>query len=693
MYFSQRERNFLKVLIDYPEGVTVQKLQDIFNISKRTVYREISSIEKSLKFLDIQIEKPRGEGYQLIGEKLNFEKLTDYLSKEKLEIFEDNVDRQSAITATLLLMNEECKIESLCNDFLVSSTTIKTDLKSIDKSLKDFGLELKRNKGRGIKIIGLERGKRQLLGNLIFNGINEYDFFVFLKNKERITEKDYYIKSDNFFFSLIDNEYLLLANQLLFSINKAYSKKITDNQLQYILIVLCISLQRIKSNQFIDSNFKEKNEKPDTMQISSQLLMKVAKNWHLPIPSQEVRFLASQFEGINYKQNQTIFVDNFDVELSYKVKELIKLVSSETNINFQKDETLFNDLLAHMSSALKRVFLSMQDSDRPLLKKILDKYQMLTEVIEKKLIVVFPEHRFSNDELGYVIIHFATSYERNPNLSSLSVLVICSSGIGTSRILESRIKKYLPEFENIFISKISELSDVEYRTYDLILSTIFLPKFNLDYKVISPLLLDEEIQEIKTIIENVGKSDKTVVNPVENYKESLTFTELFDEVTVAKDLLDSFVLRKIMVSTTLEDTLKSILSTINSNYLDDINTVLKSVMERYKIAPIGIPNSNIALFHSANEDVNTPFFSIYDLNYTFEIKGMDGGNIQMKRILLLLAPLPMKKSEEKILGKISSSVIENDLNLEIYKYGDEKMVYELLSSLFVKEIKENKWEV
>lgn len=684
MYFSPREQNFLKVMIDYPEGVTVQKFQDLFNLSKRTVYREISSIEKSLKFLDIQVEKPRGEGYQLIGQQSNIDRLSEYLMAEQLEVFEDNVDRQSAITATLLLMDEEYKIDSLAVDFQVSSTTIKTDLKSIEKSLTDFGLELQRNKGRGIKISGLEKGRRQLLGNLIFNGINEYDFFNVLNSKE----DNHFRMNDNFFFNLIDNEYLFLANHLLFSIDNVYSKKITDNQLQYILIVLCISLQRIKSHQLIDSEFKEKSVKPDTMQISSQILMRVAKLWDISIPPQEVRFLASQFEGINYKKNQTIFIDNFDVELSYKVKELIRLVSKDTNINFQTDERLFNDLLTHMSSALQRIFSSMQDSDRPLLKKIRDKYQKLTVVIEKQLMTVFPEHLFSNDELGYVIIHFATSYERNPNRSSLSVLVICSSGIGTSRILESRIKKYLPEFENIYISKLSEMANIEYKTYDLILSTIFLPGFTLDYKVISPLLLDEEIQEIKAIIGNIETSDTTVATPKTFNEEPISFKEMYEEVCVANKLLQSFVLRKIPVSNTIEDTIKNILLTIGDNYLVDVDEVLNYVIERYKVAPIGIPDSNIALFHSANSNIKQPFFAIYELNTPFEIEGMNRKKIQMNRVLLLLAPDPMAKSEEKLLGKISSSVIESDLNLEIYKYGNEKMIHELLSSLFVKEIKE-----
>ncbi|MFQ7236079.1 MAG: HTH domain-containing protein, partial [Enterococcus hulanensis] len=43
MYFSIREKKILSLLLDYPNGITPEELQDILQVSKRTVSREISS--------------------------------------------------------------------------------------------------------------------------------------------------------------------------------------------------------------------------------------------------------------------------------------------------------------------------------------------------------------------------------------------------------------------------------------------------------------------------------------------------------------------------------------------------------------------------------------------------------------------------------------------------------------------------
>lgn len=65
---------------------------------------------------------------------------------------------------------------------------------------------------------------------------------------------------------------------------------------------------------------------------------------------------------------------------------------------------------------------------------------------------------------------------------------------------------------------------------------------------------------------------------------------------------------------------------------------------------------------------------------------MDGGSIQLRRILLMVAPDQMNKHQQQLLGLISSSIIESDVNTNIYESGTLNDIKQLISSLFVKEI-------
>lgn len=685
MYFSVREKKILALLLAYPAGVQLDQLQHELNVSKRTIYREISSIEKTIKPLDVQIIKPRGEGYRIVGESINLDKLRDQLEENKEELFTDNVQRQSAIVTNLLMLDEEETIEGLSIDFQVSPSTIVSDLQAIEQSLEDYRLQLLRLKGRGIKIAGREKEKRQILGNLIFNGVNEYEFFQYI---DQLNPETIEVENDNFFLKQLTPQGLYLARDILYHIPQYSLKEVTDNQLQRILILLALSIDRIRQGKFVEEE-QDSSPKPESMQIASQIMIKVATYCGYPIPAQEVRFFAYQLEGINYKKPQNIFIDHFDVELSYQIKELIRLVSEDSGLEFRKDEQLFNDLLTHMSAALKRSMTVLPNMVNPLLQKIQEKYSTLTQAVTNQLAVIFPDHQFTHDELGYVVIHFATSLERNPSSKGLFVLVLCSSGIGTARILESRIKKYMPEIQQIQVAKISEMNRLNFKQYDLILATVFLPEFTLPYKVISPLLLDEEIQELRTYIHDLRPETERMVIEETISEPGEDFNNLYETMRTANHLLNQFEVRPFAAEETIELTLEKMIGELEGSVVTNAEYVTQKVIDRYIVAPIGVPNTNFALFHSANKHVMEPYFAIYDLDKAFSILGMDKKSIKLTRVLLLLAPDPLMEAQKGLLGKISSSIIESDLNTEIYKFGNHELVYQLLSSLFIKEIKEN----
>nr|WP_260457876.1 PTS sugar transporter subunit IIA [Enterococcus avium] len=158
---------------------------------------------------------------------------------------------------------------------------------------------------------------------------------------------------------------------------------------------------------------------------------------------------------------------------------------------------------------------------------------------------------------------------------------------------------------------------------------------------------------------------------------------------IANSLLQNFDVKQINTKETIELTLEEIIDQMQGTIVSDAKIVTNKVIQRYLVAPIGVPKTNFALFHCADAHVKEPLFTIYDLDRKFLIQGMDKKSIDLTRVLLLLAPDPMPESQQSLLGKISSSVIESDLNTEIYKFGNKEIIYQLLSSLFVKEIREN----
>jgi mannitol operon transcriptional antiterminator len=683
LYFSNREKQILKLLVEYTEGITPQELLDILQISKRTLYREISSIEKSLKPMEVQVVKPRGKGYRLVGE---VEKLTEIkqVIQEDEKAPLDTIHRQSALVSSLLLADEEQTIEGLAIDFEVSPSTIHADLQVVEESLTEYSLALERRKARGIIIVGGEYERRQILGNTIYSGVSEYEFFHYLSLLTSTTTEQV---TSNFFLNLITSQAFYIAKTVILDKRNKLFLEVTDNQVQQVVTILALSIDRVKSNHLLISPIDDSQISSDIYALAEQIMENIEEH-DLVMPIEETIFFARQLEGVNYKKPQNIFLESFDVELSYQIREVIRFVSEMTHIDFRADDTLYYDLLTHLSAAFKRMDNLVQLANNPLLDKVMVQYDDLTRAIQLALAKQFPKEHFSNDELAYIVIHFAASLERNPTKKAISTLVLCSSGIGTAKILESRLRKYIPEIDHIQVIKISQMSHVNYKEFDLILSTIFLPDFTLPYKLISPLLLDDEIQKIKQEIHEKRFESKSAEPTIVSKESEGSFDHVYEIMKVGNDLLTQFDVKAIQTDKTLAATIQQIIDDLEGVIVEDAHKVSELVLSRHQTAPIGIPGTNLALFHSANAYVKGPYFSIFDLTSPIPVLGMDRKPMALTRVLLMLAPEPMTPAEEKLLGLISASIIESDLNMEIYQHETKEVIYELISSLFVNEIRE-----
>ncbi|HLQ40512.1 MAG TPA: BglG family transcription antiterminator [Tetragenococcus sp.] len=686
MYFSDREKKLLKLLLENQKGVLAETLQRELQISKRTLYREISSIEKTIDPLKARIVKVRNAGYQLIGQTDALAEISDQVQNQATVVF-DNVHRQSALVCQLLLSDEEVTIESLALDFTVSPATIYADLDQVEKSLTEYQLHLERKKARGVIVKGAENKRRQILSNIIYSDVNEYDFFSFLTNLQNLNQL---VKSSDFFLQLIDPLWFYYAKNAVLNKTSTFFVEVTDNQLQQVITSLALSLQRMAQKHYLAEKSIERPSDEGIENLAIQILTDIQQETHLGINYDEIWFFAKQLEGVNYKKPQNVLLDNFDTALSYQIRELIRQVSKQIGIDFRLDDTLFYDLLNHLSAAFKRMDNQTALSGNPLLEKILVEYQKLTTVIRKNLTDIFPDESFIEDELAYIVIHFAAALERNPVPKEIAVLVLCSSGIGTAKILESRIQKYIPEIDHVEIAKISQMSHLDFKEYDLILSTIFLPEFSLPYKMISPLLLDDEVFEIKQQLKDksfVSKSEVTVTASPPA-KKPLSFEKAYEQMKVANELLTQFSIQEVMTCQTLEQTMQVILDQLEGLIITDAKAVNELVIKRHKLAPIGIPNTHFALFHSANAFVKKAYFGIFNLSRSVPILGMDQKPMELTRMLLMLAPQEMTEGEERLLGQISASIIENDVNMKIYQHGNREEIYQVISTLFMNEIKE-----
>jgi Phosphotransferase system mannitol/fructose-specific IIA domain (Ntr-type) len=169
--------------------------------------------------------------------------------------------------------------------------------------------------------------------------------------------------------------------------------------------------------------------------------------------------------------------------------------------------------------------------------------------------------------------------------------------------------------------------------------------------------------------------------------------KLYQELRIARQLLTRIEVKKIdNRDYNLQQTLLLLSRRLRPDFVLDADKVATALYQRMQKAPVGLPNTTMGLVHTTNEAVNKPIFAIYELTHPIVIKGMDHKAMNLDRCLFMLASKDMSGFTIDLMGSISSSIIDNEKNLEIYQNGNTDDLKQLISKLFLKVIKQKDWK-
>ncbi|ALZ86963.1 hypothetical protein APT62_00130 [Aerococcus urinaeequi] len=685
MYLSQREAIILDQLLYSHTEIPISSFQSLLQVSRRTVYREITNLEASLKTLNIEIVNERNKGYKLVGHAETLNMLREENTARNQYIFSKD-ERQDGIITTLLVNEEPVTAEVLSQQFAVSLNTIYQDIDAIEERLG--ANRVNRLPAQGFTLDVDEINNRNIVATTIYNNLSPSDSAIYLSDLSEIGAAI----DKPFFLTFISDNSLKAVVESFHQSDLNSGKKMNDNQIRPVLIQLAYALDRIQAGFSIgDIVSIETNVPSDIINLAYQITGHIANQLKINIPINERNLLVNQLEGINFKNKESIFNVNFDTQLSYKVQKFIRLVSEKTSNDFRQDKRLYKGLISHIRAALKRIendpITSFKDTS---LAPVVDQYKDLYVKVEESFKAVFSTD-ISHEEAAYILMHFAASYEAGPSLNyQPRLLVIVSNYGGAGKIIKERLEKQFQAIFQVDITQLSKIDQLDVGSYSMILSTAPLKNFPVEYQLISPVLADKDIDLLKDFIETYKLGHK---NPLtnhfgdDNYK--LTFEEMRDSILIADDLLKQFEVKDINSKEHVEATVEAVIQSLKPLAVSDDALVSQAIIKRYKTTPIGIPKTNMSLFHSVHEDVKTPVFKVYNLSSPFYVEGMDRQMISLKRILLLLAPAPLDANVKTVLGWISQSIIENNINTDLYNTGNEETLKNLLSRLFVEAIQES----
>lgn len=500
-----RCRKILKKLSSLSLPVKIKELMHEFKVSERTIKYDIETIRDWLtqnNSIEIQLINCSRQGICLSG---NLAKMDDLL----LKLDNENdcwslhpKERIKYIALELLTSNDFVTLGTLAKHTQVSKNTVLIDLVEVTKFLNTWNVELERKVHWGFRVITTEIKRRLAIEYLILMLFDNSEIALLLQN---FNEKQLPASIDRilcrFCVQKDDIEFIYHAfQQVIFHTSHDCIGLLRDRVSVGFLVRLCVTLNRLCLSSTLES---ENLNMMDDISLSpiKEELVRIFQKKGITISSKEMNFLITPFLNVHLLDSK--------LDLAEIVTKIIQKVTELSNISFIADCELYENLLTHMKERITRHRYSVIDPN-PLLGGIMHYYGDLFQLVRQVAYDVLGSINIllHDEDVAYLVLHFQASYERRFGKQRFRVLVVCSTGRGSAKLLKAQLENEFNELHIIGCCPVLELEEaLKWQPVDLIISVLPI-KVDIPCIVVNVLLNKQNITDIQKLLSGFKTVDK-----------------------------------------------------------------------------------------------------------------------------------------------------------------------------------------
>lgn len=639
MNISKRQKKILEILHNVTEVITAEQLCSSINVSPRTIRNEIKEINENLENENIEICSKKGKGYNLnIGNKELLNRLIKDKTNKSESVPRSQEDRADYINFILLenfINNVEYITQiDLADKLYESLSSLKNDIKIAKDKLLEINLSIGKLSNKGIVLEGSEENIRYYINRNINQSIEfKKTFYRIYNNRiQNITRENI---SD------------IIKNNIA-----KFQLRLTDVAFNNLLNYMQICILRAFDNKGVEYCNEEITtiRKEYSLLISNNICSDVNELFDVKLLESDIIFITKQIIGSNIvaKNRQEILARLSAEDLNtYKlVEDIIKSIDIKFGVNLNLDDTLKDFLMYHLKTAIKRATYNIKIENDML--DIIKKNHPFTfsmallayEIITKTMGVSLCE-----GDVGFLSLHFEASMRRleiNNEKKNKKVMVICSTGAGTSLLIKVKLEKYFGD-SLVIVDTIPwyEFDERLLDVLDFVITTVPLNNIDMNKVVhIKNLLSQDEILQIREKINGIKTNS---ISLADRFNEDIFFNGVNlnskeDAITYITDKL------------------------IEKKYIT--KEIKEEFFERESISSTEIGNL-VAIPHTLHDDIKESFISVLLLK-----KNILWNKEQVQMVLLIGMAKKEQKQWKQCLEKLYRNIVDIDKALTLVKSDD-----------------------
>ena len=674
MMISNREKSILKLLSERLHSfLTIHDIAQALGISSRTVHREMKSVEDTLNKYHLSLTRVPKLGLRIEGEPEDIDNFVQSLTEQNTIDLSDE-ERKVIILYNLIQSKDPVKLYSLANEIGSSTHTLNKIIEQLEPELHTFELSLERRRGEGLILNGEEVNKRQLLARIMLEKLDGDSVYSVVED-----HFVYHTLNETHLRGIVDIDRLFNVERLLMDELGTLPYTLTEASYLTLTIHIVLAIERIKQDGHVEIEDDILNEliSTDEFKVSERLTNVLSDIYDVTFNHSEIAFITMHLRGARRRHETTY--ENNDIH-KQRVTELIEFVKDQ-GFSFKDEEALFKGLNLHLEPAINRLEANIETYN-PLTEMIETYDQELFEAVSSGLKIVFMNYHFPKSEVAYIALHFGGMLQAKQR-RSLHVLVVCSSGIGTSRILSNRLKQHFSEITQTTEVSVSSLKSIDFSKYDGMISTVAVDT-KYPHITVNPLLPKQDAENVKYFL----KLQQSVVHEpqnTQNQEQPLSYEDYDRTVTFIEEslsLIQDMIVEKKKV-TQLERYLIQTLS--KHRVIDNTHTFSEKLNSRMNLQGFALTGYPVAIPHLSDESIKKPQLIITELTKPLRLKTIENEHQEVNWLVCMF--IPRNSEQGQLMSEVSSLITEHLDDID-QLLNDRVKIENTLKSFFLNKLKQ-----
>ena len=456
----RRELQRLLDILSTDEYRTAAQLADGLEVSEKTARLRIKSLNEELEEYGAEVISKARFGYKLyIADQEKFNKY-EREADEAAENFipDTGEERSEYLLAYLIWQPGYVKAEELCDFLYISRPTLTKSLRSVEKILKRYTLEIERKPNYGMKLLGKELDIRRLI----------CDYFI---RRNCLTELSP-AHMEKEIETLAQDIRKMLANYEIPLLETAF-----ENFVEYVYV----ACKRMKRERYLqmgmdglpDMGIREKS-------FVKELAEYLGKKYKCIITKEESSYILLYLSGRrivgNVVENDTNFV--IREHLDRMALEMFDYIQREYHMDFRNDFDVRMTLNQHLVPLDIRLKFNIP-LHNPLLEDIKKNYGLAYQISceVSQVLKRYYQKDISEDEIGYLALIFELAIEKKQCNEKSDILVVCSTGKGSSRLLKYKYEREFSDYlDQIYVCDLIGLEHFDFSKVDYVFTTVPITK-------------------------------------------------------------------------------------------------------------------------------------------------------------------------------------------------------------------------